>query len=78
MNEIIVDGGVVESSANRPVRITQLKNTFHMASLMVFIAEGSKELLEIGYKAGFGERNSMGFGMVKLQKGKIWGQNCDP
>ena len=51
--------------SSKPVRV-QLKNTFHRASLMVFEAEGSKELLEIGYKAGFGERNSMGFGMVKV------------
>lgn len=43
----------------------QVKNTFHRCVEMVFDAEGSKELLEIGYKAGFGERNSMGFGMVK-------------
>ena len=35
---------------------------------MVFEAEGSKELLEVGYKAGFGERNSMSFGMVKVTK----------
>jgi CRISPR-associated endoribonuclease Cas6 len=33
---------------------------------MVFGAKGSKELLGIGYNAGFGERNSMGFGMVKV------------
>lgn len=51
--------------SSKPVRV-QLKNTFHRASLMVFEAEGSKELLEVGYKAGFGERNSMGFGMVKV------------
>ena len=44
----------------------QIKNTSHRCVEMVFIAEGSKELLEIGYKAGFGERNSMGFGMVKV------------
>nr|WP_230972296.1 CRISPR-associated endoribonuclease Cas6 [Archaeoglobus neptunius] len=49
----------------KPKRI-QLKNTFHRCVEMVFIAEGSKELLEVGYKAGFGERNSMGFGMVKV------------
>lgn len=54
---------------SKPVRV-QLKNTFHRASLMVFKAEGSKELLEMGYKAGFGERNSMGFGMVKAVDGK--------
>lgn len=54
----------VKVVSSKPVRV-QLKNTFHRASLMVFEAEGSKELLEVGYKAGFGERNSMGFGMVK-------------
>ncbi|RLI80862.1 CRISPR-associated endoribonuclease Cas6, partial [Archaeoglobales archaeon] len=35
-----------------------------------FEAEGSRELLEVGYKAGFGERNSMGFGMVKAVDSK--------
>jgi len=49
----------------KPKRI-KVKNTFHRCVEMVFDAEGSKELLEIGYKAGFGERNSMGFGMVKV------------
>jgi CRISPR-associated endoribonuclease Cas6 len=32
---------------------------------MVFEASGNKELLKVGYQSGFGERNSMGFGMVK-------------
>jgi CRISPR-associated endoribonuclease Cas6 len=27
--------------------------------------EGSTELIEIGYEAGFGARNSMGFGMAE-------------
>lgn len=35
---------------------------------MVFEAKGNPELLEIGYKAGFGAKNSMGFGMVKVVK----------
>ncbi len=51
----------------KPKRI-RIKNTFHRCVDMIFDAEGSKELLEIGYKAGFGERNSMGFGMVKVIK----------
>ena len=51
----------------KPKRI-KVKNTYHRCVEMVFNAEGSKELLEIGYKAGFGERNSMGFGMVKVIK----------
>jgi CRISPR-associated endoribonuclease Cas6 len=44
----------------------KIKNTFHRCVEMVFVAEGSRELMEVGYKAGFGERNSMGFGMVKV------------
>jgi CRISPR-associated endoribonuclease Cas6 len=46
----------------------QIKNTYHRASLMVFEAEGDHELLELGYETGFGEKNSMGFGMVKIKK----------
>ena len=49
----------------KPKRI-KVKNTYHRCVEMIFKAEGSKELLELGYKAGFGERNSMGFGMVKV------------
>ena len=49
----------------KPKRI-RVKNTYHRCVEMVFLAEGSRELIELGYKAGFGERNSMGFGMVKV------------
>jgi CRISPR-associated endoribonuclease Cas6 len=49
----------------KPKRI-RVKNTHHRCVEMVFDAKGSKELLEVGYQAGFGERNSMGFGMVKV------------
>ncbi len=49
----------------KPKRI-KIKNTYHRCVEMVFKARGSRELLEMGYKAGFGERNSMGFGMVKV------------
>jgi len=53
----------------KPKRI-KIKNTYHRCVEMVFKARGSRELLEMGYKAGFGERNSMGFGMVKVANGK--------
>ncbi len=49
----------------KPKRL-RIKNTFHRCSEMVFLAEGSRELLDVGYKAGFGSKNSMGFGMVKV------------
>ena len=35
--------------------------------LAPFTIEGSKELIEIGYEAGFGKSNAMGFGMVMAQ-----------
>ncbi len=34
--------------------------------LAPFHVEGSKELIEIGYEAGFGKSNAMGFGMAEL------------
>ncbi|MGZ5483881.1 MAG: CRISPR-associated endoribonuclease Cas6 [Pyrinomonadaceae bacterium] len=34
--------------------------------LAPFTIEGSKELIELGYEAGFGARNSMGFGMAEV------------
>ncbi len=53
---------VIEAKAKK---IT-IKNTHHRCVDMVFLARGSPELLKLGYQAGFGERNSMGFGMVKV------------
>jgi CRISPR-associated endoribonuclease Cas6 len=34
--------------------------------LVPFTVEGSKELIELGYEAGFGKSNAMGFGMVEF------------
>ncbi len=50
----------------------QIKETFHRASLMVFEVKGDRELLRLGYEAGFGEKNSMGFGMVKIAEKRKW------
>lgn len=33
--------------------------------LCPFVAEGSSELMQVGYQCGFGEKNSTGFGMVE-------------
>ena len=59
----------IEVIKAKPKRI-KIKNTFHRCTEMVFRARGSVELLNIGYQAGFGERNSMGFGMVKVANGR--------
>jgi CRISPR-associated endoribonuclease Cas6 len=49
----------------KPVRL-KIKDTYHRATHMTFEAQGSKELLHVGYECGFGEKNSMGFGMVEV------------
>jgi len=37
-------------------------------SELVFDVQGSPELLQFGYEAGFGEKNAMGFGCVEVDK----------
>lgn len=37
-----------------------------IGNLAPFTIKGNPELIEIGYEAGFGEKNSMGFGMAKV------------
>lgn len=40
--------------------------THHRAYMMDLILEGDLDLIEFAYDVGIGEKNSMGFGMVKL------------
>lgn len=47
-------------------RRIRIKDDFHIGSMMAFEAEGNNELLNFAYECGFGERNSMGFGMVRV------------
>ena len=39
---------------------------YQIAWHLVFKAYGDEDLLKVGYQAGFGEKNSLGFGMVKV------------
>ncbi|MBD3192481.1 MAG: CRISPR-associated endoribonuclease Cas6 [Candidatus Heimdallarchaeota archaeon] len=54
----------------RPRRI-KVKEEFHTGSRIVFEASGNPELLEFAYECGFGERNSMGFGMVRTEDSHV-------
>lgn len=40
--------------------------THHRAYMMDLILEGDRDLIEFAYDVGIGEKNSMGFGMIKL------------
>jgi len=39
---------------------------FQVAWHLVFRARGDEELIRVGYQTGFGEKNSIGFGMVRV------------
>ena len=41
------------------------KTTYHRAYMMDLILEGDIDLIEFAYDVGLGEKNSMGFGMIK-------------
>lgn len=43
-----------------------VKNSFIKGYMPVFEISGSPELIEIGYEAGYGSKNSMGCGMVEV------------
>lgn len=42
------------------------QTTYHRAYMMDLILEGDVELIKFAYDCGLGEKNSVGFGMVKL------------
>lgn len=44
--------------------------TYHRAYMMDLILEGNVDLIEFAYDVGLGEKNSMGFGMVKYIESK--------
>jgi CRISPR-associated endoribonuclease Cas6 len=47
-------------------RLVDYKGTKIKAIMAPFVVRGSVELIALGYEAGFGEKNSMGFGMVEV------------
>ncbi|MGB9901332.1 MAG: CRISPR-associated endoribonuclease Cas6 [Pseudothermotoga sp.] len=59
---------------NRKKRITKLikiKNIFVKGSIFPFQVKGDPELIKLGYDVGFGEKNSLGFGMVEIAKQEV-------
>ena len=53
----------LEILSAEPKRI-EIKNNFVRCSNLLFSIKGDDELIRFGYECGFGEKNSMGFGMV--------------
>jgi CRISPR-associated endoribonuclease Cas6 len=62
------DRAYLDEAARRGRRasvLTDIRGIKVRGWLAPFTIEGSPELIEIGYEAGFGARNSMGFGMAE-------------
>ncbi len=60
---------VVDISRTKRKRI-EIDKIYHIAYLMDVSLEGHPELLEFAYDCGLGEKNSMGFGMIRQVSGR--------
>lgn len=69
--EIELDRGYVERRQGKVQKLITIKEgrsdeTKIKGTLAPFRIRAPRELIEIGYECGFGEKNSQGFGMVKV------------
>ena len=60
------DQGYIDKRKGRVTRLVNFKGTKIRSILSPFHVIGSPELIHIGYECGFGDKNSMGFGMVEV------------
>lgn len=63
--KIKIDTDYMNRKSGKITKNINFKGTNIIGFMAPFEATGSPELIEIGYEAGFGEKGSMGFGMVK-------------
>jgi len=63
--KIKIDTDYMNRKSGKITKNINFKGTNIIGFMAPFEVTGSPELIEIGYEAGFGEKGSMGFGMVK-------------
>jgi CRISPR-associated endoribonuclease Cas6 len=63
--KIKIDTDYMNRKSGKITKNINFKGTNIIGFMSPFEVAGSPELIEIGYEAGFGEKGSMGFGMVK-------------
>ncbi|MGH7908360.1 MAG: CRISPR-associated endoribonuclease Cas6 [Thermodesulfobacteriota bacterium] len=51
-------------------KLVNFKGTNIKGFMSPFTVEGNPELIEVGHETGFGDKNSMGFGMVEAKRDK--------
>ena len=59
------DQAYIDKNKGRVTRLTDFKGTKIRGILSPFHVIGAPQLIHIGYECGFGDKNSMGFGMVE-------------
>ncbi len=64
--EIKIDTEYMNKKSGKIIKNINFKGTNIIGFMAPFEVTGNPELIEIGYEAGFGEKGSMGFGMVKI------------
>ena len=60
------DQAYIDKNKGRVTRLVDFKGTKIRGVLAPFHVIGAPELIHIGYECGFGDKNSMGFGMVEV------------
>lgn len=60
------DQDYIARKGGKVCKLIDFKGTKIKGILAPFTIEGSPELIALGYEAGLGEKNSMGFGMVQV------------
>lgn len=64
--EITFDQKYIEQKHRQIYKLIDYKGTKIKGVFAPFVARGAVDLMQIGYEAGFGEKGSMGFGMVEV------------
>ena len=72
----VIDHAYVERMNGKIQKLITLKEgqsdeTKIKGTLAPFRLQAPRELIEVGYECGFGEKNSQGFGMVKVDVGHV-------
>ncbi len=63
---ITFDESYIRRRGGQVYKLIDFRGTRIKGIFAPWLVEGNPELIEVGYEAGFGEKNSMGFGMVEV------------
>jgi len=63
---MVFDSDDIRKRRGRVTRMIDIKGIKIRGVMCPFHAAGNPELLFVGYECGFGNRNSVGFGMVEV------------